>query len=203
MFGGSENNIFRGRGGDDVIHGGAGIDVAMFSNARASYSVNRTEKGFEVRDTTGKEGVDTVTGVERLQFADTHLALDIDGIAGQAYRIYKAAFARSPDLPGLGFWIAQMDGGVALANVADGFVHSAEYRTLYSDVTSNASLVERYYINILGRAPEKAGLDFWAAVLDNNNATVAQVLAAISESAENVAGTAQIIGNGFPYTPFG
>ena len=36
--------------------------------------------------------------VERLDFSDAHLAFDVDGNAGQIYRLYKAAFARTPDL---------------------------------------------------------------------------------------------------------
>ena len=33
------------------------------------------------------------------------LALDINGTAGQVYRLYQAAFDRKPDLVGLGYWI--------------------------------------------------------------------------------------------------
>jgi hypothetical protein len=40
---------------------------------------------------------------------------------GQAYRVYQAAFNRTPDLGGLGFWIGAMDKGVSLADVANGF----------------------------------------------------------------------------------
>ena len=48
---------------------------------------------------------------ERLTFSDANIALDIDGNAGQAHRIYKAAFDRAPDLGGLGFWINTLDNG--------------------------------------------------------------------------------------------
>ena len=35
-----------------------------------------------------------VSNVERLRFSDGNVALDTDGTAGQAYRLYRAAFAR-------------------------------------------------------------------------------------------------------------
>ena len=56
-----------------------------------------------------QDGEDTLVSVERLVFSDVTVALDLDGVGGQAYRIYKAAFDREPDSGGLGYWIAQME----------------------------------------------------------------------------------------------
>jgi hypothetical protein len=51
---------------------------------------------------TDKAGtVDQLSGVERIAFSDATIALDIAGTAGQVYRIYQAAFSRTPDKPGL------------------------------------------------------------------------------------------------------
>lgn len=96
-----------------------------------------------------------------------------------------------------------MDLGTRLNSVASGFVASNEYKAMYPSSLSNADLVGRYYQNILGRPAEKAGLDFWAGVLDNHGSTIPEVLAAISESGENQAGLIGVIGNGFAYTPYG
>ena len=54
----------------------------------------------------------------------------------------------------------------------------------------------QYYENVLHRSTDQAGLDFWTGALDSHAATSAQVLAAISESRENIDGTAALIGNG-------
>ena len=131
------------------------------------------------------------------------IALDISGVGGQAYRIYKAAFNRIPDLGGLGFWISGMDGGVSLNAVAQGFVNSAEFKALYGANPTNAQIVTRFYDNVLGRAAESGGYNYWLGVLDSGNANVAQVLASFSESPENQARLTGVIGNGFPYTPYG
>jgi hypothetical protein len=47
-------------------------------------------------------GTDTLIGFKRLEFTDGTLALDVDAgdTAGQAYRLYQAAFARTPDMSG-------------------------------------------------------------------------------------------------------
>ena len=151
--------------------------------------------------TTGE--VDTLTDVERLKFADTAIALDTSGVGGQAYRVYKAAFNRTPDLGGLGFWISVMDGGASLKAVAGGFVGSAEFKSVYGASPTNAQIVTRLYDNVLHRPGETGGYNFWLGVLDRRDGTVADVLAEFSESPENQAALIGVIGNGFPYTPYG
>lgn len=145
----------------------------------------------------------TLQGIERLAFADQAVALDIDGVAGEAYRIYRAAFDRTPDAPGLGFWIGRMDANVTLDRLAESFVASQEFLDLYGAAPTNADMVTRLYENILQRAPEQAGYDYWLNVLDTHRGTVAQVLAAFSESGENHDGTAALIANGILFTPYG
>ena len=168
---------------------------------RSSYTLTKTVSGWTV--SSSSDGTDTIQNIERIKFSDTTIALDIDGNGGQAYRIYQAAFNRTPDQGGLGFWISVMDGGAATLNeVAGGFVASAEYKAMYSPSMSNLDLVNKYYLNILGRPAEAGGLGFWVGVLDDRRATVPQVLAAISESSENKAGLIGVIGNGFEYTPY-
>jgi hypothetical protein len=203
---GAGNDRINGGAGNDIINGQDGLDTAVFSGARANYTVTRTANGFTVVDKTGAEGSDTLTGVERLVFGDgAGVALDVDvaSRAGQAYRLYKAAFARIPDAGGVGFFLSNMDKGTSLVAVAQGFIASDEYKQAYGNALTNRDLVTKYYENILGRAPEKAGLDYWANALDNKLVTVAEALAFISESNENVTGTAALIANGFDYTYYG
>ena len=56
---------------------------------------------------------------------------------------------------------------------------------------------------LLGRAPDADGAAYWTGVLNNKLDSVANVLANISESAENKASLVSVIGNGFEYTPYG
>jgi hypothetical protein len=61
--------------GDDILNGGNGVDTALFSGNRSQYVVTVTESGYIV---TGLEGTDTLIDIERIQFADTNLALDVN-----------------------------------------------------------------------------------------------------------------------------
>jgi hypothetical protein len=53
---------------------------------------------------------------------------------------------------------------------------------------------------VLGRAPDQGGYDWWLQQMNSNGMSQASVLSGFSESAENQAAVAQLIGNGFGYT---
>lgn len=201
LTGTNASESFSSRPGNDIIDGGAGTDVAIFTGNRADYTQTKTTTGWTISSSV--DGVDTIQNVERIKFADATVALDTEGVGGQAYRIYQAAFNRTPDLGGLGFWISVMDGGASLKGVAGGFVESAEFKAVYGASPTNAEIVTRLYDNVLHRPGETGGYNFWLGILDRHDGTVAEVLAAFSESAENQAGVIGVIGNGFAYTPFG
>lgn len=200
VAGGASNETIHGGKGADSADGGAGLDKMVFAGKRADYGIARTADGFTV---SSGGVVDTLSNIERLVFSDGAVALDADGTGGQAYRVYQAAFARTPDLGGLGYWMNAMDGGTALETVAEGFVASQEFKDKYGAAPSNLELVSRFYENVLRRPGEKAGIDWWTGLLDAKTLTVAEVLVGFSESAENKEALAELIANGFAYTPYG
>lgn len=202
LIGAAGNDTLDGGAGNDQLDGGGGINTALYHGARGLYTITQTANGFTISDTTGAEGIDQLTHIQRLQFADTALAFDIDGDGGQAFRIYQAAFNRTPDKSGLGYWIAQMDHGMSLHDVALGFVQSGEFQTLYGANPSNADIVTRFYTNVLHRAPDQAGADYWTKLLDAHSLSTADVLMQFSESAENQAALIGVVKNGIEYAPY-
>jgi len=162
-------------------------NAIVFGGPRANYSISKSGTGFTVTDTVSSGGTVPVAADARLRFTDVSLALDTEGNAGKSYRVYRAAFNRTPDIAGLSFWIEAMDKGYSLPAIAAEFIKSTEFRTLYGAQPSNAQLVERLYRNVLQREGEPAGVAFWIDVLNQNKATRADVLAAFSESPENKA----------------
>lgn len=189
--------------GDDGhdVDGGAGFDRVVLPGVRSAYTITANKDGgFDVKNSSGV--FDTLSGVERIQFNDASVALDIGGSAGQAYRVYQAAFNRAPDSGGLGYWINFLDQGISLRAVAEGFVGSAEFKGIYGANPSNTEIVGRFYQNVLHRAGDAGGMSFWVGLLDKHTLSVAEVLAGFSESAENQAALATLIGDGFTYLPF-
>lgn len=86
LIGTNANETFTGGTGNDTIDGGGGIDTAIFSLSKANYSIAKTGIGYTVSANTGTDGNDVLTHVERLQFADQKIALDLqtNENAGQA-----------------------------------------------------------------------------------------------------------------------
>jgi hypothetical protein len=204
MLGSAAANTFAASRGRDKIDGLGGQDWLVYQGPSAQFTVaTRAGGGFTVTDATRREGVSDIVNIERLKFADKAVALDLDGVAGQAYRIYSAAFDRTPDLGGLGYWIKAMDAGMTLEAVAQGFVDSEEFRAAYGATPSNTALVTKFYQNVLGRAPDPGGIAFWVDLLDRKIIGVAAALAAFSESPENLNVVAELIGNGIEYVPYG
>ncbi len=199
LTGGAANDRLSGAGGDDTLSGGAGTDTAVYAGARAGYVIARTANGFSVRDTSGVEGTDTLTGIERIQFQDMVIAFDTAGNAGQAYRLYQAAFNRTPDRGGLGYQTNALDEGLALQKVAANFIASPEFQRTYGAL-DNAAFVTQLYQNVLHRAPDADGLGFHTGNLASGANSRADVLVGFSESPENQLALIGAIQNGMVFT---
>lgn len=181
---------------DEQFDGGDGLDTVVFSLDRSQYSLSQNSDQLTV---TGPEGNDILIAIERLQFNDQVLAFDLEGSAGEVYRLYKAALDRAPDSEGLGYWIAESDQGIWLNYIAAGFVESAEFKSLYGDPISDSDFLTALYSNVLDRAPDDDGFAFWSNVLSSGQDNRAGVLVGFSESAENKANVANEIAAGISF----
>jgi hypothetical protein len=185
LLGSGGNDLFISSNGNDTFYGNGGFDTVQLHGNFANYAVSRSSTGvINIEDSNGQDGIDTLVGVQRISFVDKELAFDIDGNAGQAYRLYQAAFDRVPDQGGLGYWITEMDSGMGLSQVATGFINSAEFKTLYGNNPSNAEFVTLLYDNVLHRAPDSGGYSYWMEQL-SSGMTRENVLIGFSESTEN------------------
>lgn len=189
-FGG--NDMIEGGVGNDVIDGGAGTDTAVYAGQSSSYQVIKSSTGYAV--VGGADGGDSLLNIERIKFADKTIALDTGGNAGQAYRLYQAAFDRKPDTGGLSFQTKILDDGWALTDIAKNFIDSPEFSTKYGSL-NNSQFVSQLYANVLHRAADAGGLDYHVTNLDKGMSR-AQVLVGFSESPENQAAIIGSIQNG-------
>lgn len=127
---------------------------------------------------------------------------DIEGVAGQVYRLYQASFNRRPDWDGLGYQIYYATHGLTLAQVANNFTQSPEYQSKYGNL-DNAAFVRQCYLLALYREPEPGAVDYHVARLVAG-VTRGELMIGFSESPENKANTAFYLTDGiqyYPYTP--
>ena len=104
-------------------------------------------------------------------------------------REYQAAFGRVPDQLGVAYWVGQVATNPAnLAQLSTAFANSAEFFTDYAasaTTPASSTLVTALYANVLGRAPDAAGLAYWS----NSGLDAAQLLQAFSQSQEFITDT--------------
>ncbi|MEM7197807.1 MAG: DUF4214 domain-containing protein [Pseudomonadota bacterium] len=187
------SDSFSNTSGSDVFDGGDGLDTIQYELARAQVTTQLDSNG---RITVTGQGTDQLDNIERLSFTDGTLAFDTSGAAGNVYRLYRAAFARTPDQGGLGFWIGRADGGTSIEDIAANFINSAEFQSIYGSDSTNASFVDRLYQNVLSRTGDQGGINFWTGELDSGQRSRQQVLQEFSASPENVNAVAPTIAEG-------
>ncbi|WP_297324376.1 DUF4214 domain-containing protein [Nitrosomonas sp.] len=160
-----------GEAGNDTLDGGAGVDTAIYNSDYASYSPLKTDSNFII---SGPDGTDTLSGIERLQFTDKNVAIDLDAgqAAGNSVRIIGAAFGaltiqEHPDYVGVG--LSLFDAGQSMIEVSQ----------LAVDVMGNLlndAFVDTVYQNVVGTVPSTSDHDFYVGLLQNGTYTQAQLL---------------------------
>jgi len=212
----NHNNVFYGTTANDFWMGqSASVNTANYFGNSREYKISLSStinnagvnySGIKVADqVSNRDGIDSLVNVMRLKFTDTNIALDIGAnqIAGSSYMLYKAAFNRTPDVGGLGFWISKMDGGMSYDTVAQNFVNSQEFKTAFGGSNPSVNtLVTKLYNNVLIRTPDTGGLAFWQDKLTTGGWTTANVLGYFATSNENVANVASLIANGINYAEY-
>ncbi len=147
-----------------------------------------------IQDTRpGRDGVQTLANLGRLNFADGSGLFDPTGTAEDVARLYEAAFGRAPDAPGLDSNTALVTTGtLSLASLAASFAASPESNALYGQTDANG-FARQLYLNVLHRSPDAAGLQLW--VNDINATSRGDALLAFSDSQENHRQTLPVAGD--------
>ena len=219
-YGGNDTFYGFGDGGSDLFDGGVGVDTAIYRGNLAGYILEdaagfwnpSTDSndllGLRVIDINGLDGVDQLVNVERLAFADTMLALDTaaNENAGNAYLLYQAAFDRTPDVEGLGYWISKVDNGAnVVREVALNFILSDEFISLYGANPTVPEFMDLLYQNVLNRSPDQDGLNYWLNEFNRDGDSLvyrAGILNNFAISAENIANVADQIVDGIQYQAY-
>jgi len=180
-----------GTNGNDMVqdtstatffNAGDGFDTFVSESSKSDAHVDNCNDLVYVGDFGER---DLLSNFEQVQFSDGTLRLDVDGAAGQVYRLYQASFDRTPDAEGLSHNINLMDGGMSLKEMANSFANSAEFGVLFGSNTNDTEFLNAMYNNVLDRDPDAVGLAGWQERLSDGSYDRADVLIGFSESLEN------------------
>ncbi|PVX76295.1 DUF4214 domain-containing protein [Paraburkholderia unamae] len=104
----------------------------------------------------------------------------------QIQELYIAYYGRPADADGLTYWAAQLDAQNGnLTSIINAFATSAESVALYGANASAEDLVTAIYQNVLHRAPDAAGLEFYAQALKAGTITAGSLALSVLNGVQN------------------
>ncbi|MGJ8530489.1 DUF4214 domain-containing protein, partial [Maritalea sp.] len=218
--GGEGTDVLFGGSGDDVIFGEnsrsdtSDGDVAKFNGLSTVHTILG---GTDYAVVIGPDGSrDKLFDISFLRFDDGDIelqvgsALDTGDVPFETLNktnfdtgervalLYEAALNRDGDidLPGLNFYIdvAERD-NLSNAFLAADLMTSEEFTDNFGDVNtmSNQAFLEQIYLNVLDRASDAAGRQFYLDLLNQGDINKAEALADIAVSSENTSGSTEIL----------
>ena len=108
---------------------------------------------------------------------------DNSDIAQQIAELYIATFNRAPDEAGLEYWVGRYKDGMSIEQIAESFFDQPETIELYGDEDLDV-FIDSVYENVLDRAPDKAGADYWKAELSSGKISKDKFIIAILNGAK-------------------
>lgn len=151
-------------GGNDFIDGGSGIDTAILLGPAARFKLERKSTHWLVTDSSGSSGIDQLIDVERLQFSDRSVAIDMDGHAGEVARVVRALLGpkalKQPTYVGYGLQAA--DGGMGESEL----VALAIAATPLAAASHN-EFVRSVWLNVVGEPIDDGSLRTFVSLLDS------------------------------------
>ncbi len=176
LTGNEGNNTLTGAGGDDTIDGSVGRDTAVFSAQKSDYALTKTANGWTVSDTMGADGNDALANVERLQFSNQKLALDLGatengGLALEFIGLMAPEMVNLPDIVGMILTI--FDEGKNLQQVCQ-LAIDVGLVTAIAGSNTNEALAAMAYKNVIGAPAGAADIDMLVGYMDGRSANYTQ-----------------------------
>lgn len=185
IAGGAGNDILTGFGGNDTLIGDESVDTAIYTGHSLDYDLERQSDHLwtVTANSSSAEGQDTLIDVERIQFSDTSLALDIDGNAGITAKILGAVFGpdaiTNKQLAGIGLDL--LDQGTDYETLMQLAINAV----LGDDARNHTAVVDLLYENVVGVTPSPADEAFYVDLLDRGVHSVASIGIFAAETALN------------------
>ena len=194
----SGDDTIDGGKGDDTVDGGAGIDKAIFSANYNAVAISCVFSTLTVRGSTSITGTDTLTNIDNILLSDATIEtawfLKTETLttsqSDSLVELYVASFNRAPDAIGLNYWGGRLYDGMTLPEIARSFFVQPETVAAYPSSMATQTFVTTVYNNVLRRAPDTEGQDYWVREIDIGSVSRDVFLLAIINGAKASSGSA-------------
>jgi hypothetical protein len=152
-----------------VIQDENGNDIQTFTLPYSGTTIS--VEGDNVTVTLPGGEPQELVGLDRLEFTDGTLFLDVEDGAGLVKAAYDALLGNAqPDAAGFDFWLDLYEAGtIETFALTNAFTQTEAFAEQYGAVLNNAeTLVQTIYQNLFNREADDEGLTFWTSFLDAN-----------------------------------
>ena len=167
IIGNSSNNVITGGLGGDTIDGDAGIDQAVYTENFTDISLVKSGTVWNITSGADK---DTLSNIERLKFNDKHIALDLDGNAGQTIKLLGLLLGKdqATNKTYIGAGLKLLDDGMTYEQLMQ-----AALDVVLGPNASSLSVVEMIWGNLIGPPTPADNISQYSALIDNGTYTSA------------------------------
>ena len=174
------NDTIKGSPGIDFFDGGLGLDTVVYSGPQERYTINKTGNRYVVSEPTGSDDTDYLSNIERLQFANGKVALDVEnGNAGEAAKLIGALLGPTyvKDKALAGIVINLLDQKYTSDTIANLGIATPMFLGMAGS-SSNTDFVKQVFTNVVGRAPTPSESSTYVNMLDAGTSQSALALMA-------------------------
>jgi Ca2+-binding RTX toxin-like protein len=174
------NDTIKGSPGIDFFDGGLGLDTVVYSGPQERYTINKTGNRYVVSEPTGSDDTDYLSNIERLQFSNGKVALDVEnGNAGEAAKLIGALLGPTyvKDKALAGIVINLLDQKYSSETIANLGLATPMYLSMAGS-GSNTDFVKQVFTNVVGRAPTPSESSTYVNMLDSGTSQSALALMA-------------------------
>ena len=174
------NDTIKGSPGIDFFDGGLGLDTVVYSGPQERYTINKSGNRYVVSEPTGSDDTDYLVNIERLQFANGKVALDVEnGNAGEAAKLIGALLGPTyvKDKALAGIVINLLDQKYTSDTIANLGLATPMYLSMAGS-SSNTDFVKQVFTNVVGRPPTPSESSTYVNMLEAGTSQSALALMA-------------------------
>ena len=166
--GGAGGDRLRGDDAANTLTGNDDIDIGVYFGNRSDFTIDSDGAGNFTVARNASADVDTLLGIEHIEFRDFNVAMDLQGNAGQVARILGAVFApaavANKEYAGIGLDL--LDVGMPYEALA-----ALALQVALGPNATNEQVVTLLYTNIAGVGPGSGELELYAGMLESGDFT--------------------------------
>ncbi|MBP6057353.1 MAG: M10 family metallopeptidase [Nitrosomonas sp.] len=164
----------------NILDGGSGIDTVQVKSQRDQYVLHKALDGYSIVDNANPDNQDTLVAVERLEFDNIKLALDLDSHAGEVAKLLGAVFGAATinNKEYVGIGLAEADTGLSYEQLGEFALNARELKT-------TDEMVTLLWNNLFGNIPSETEKSPYIQLVDSGEMSAGTLAILAADSSAN------------------